>query len=449
MNVAVENAGPCRKSLKVEFSAEEIQQEYDESLAVFAKHGSVKGFRPGRAPLEMIRRLYDKQILEGLRDHLLAKGFQQALKEHRFEPIAEMDLQQSALKAGQPFSFSVTLEVEPVFDLPAYKGLEVEARKVEISEEALNHAIDRYLENTGKYEDVEEDRPVKEGDMVAVDYAATVDGKPMADLSEKAKGLATGADFWVIANEEYSFLPAFGPQLVGLKVGDSKDVSVTFDGQSPIEELRGRTAVFASTVKKISARTKPAMDEALFQSLHVKDEAELRETFRNMLKGEADRHETSRRRNQLIDALMKGAAVEVPESAAQDESHRIVYEMVEENTRRGVSEQEIRDNLGKISESAQTAARDRLKLKYLLKRIAREEKIEVLDAEVTSLLNAHALRAGARSAKEWMQKANLKEKDVRAGLRQDLMTSKTIDALLAHAKLSGAGAEEAEKEAEA
>lgn len=449
MKVTVENTGPCRKLLKVEFTVEEIQAEYDESLSVFVKHGSVKGFRPGKAPVAMIRRMYDKQVIEGLREHLLAKGFQQALKEHKFDPIAEMDLQQSVLKAGEPFHFSVTLEVEPTFELPTYKGLEVDAKKVDITEDAVGQAIDRYLENTGKYEDLTEERPVKEGDMVAVDYVATVEGQPMAEVSEKAKGLSTGADFWVIANEEYSFLPSFGPQLVGLKIGDSKDISVTFDGQSPIEELRGKTAVFASTVKKIRARTKPAMDEALFRSLHVKDESELRETFRNMLQGEADRHETSSRRNQVIDALMKGATLDVPESAAQDESHRIVYEMVEENTRRGVSEQEIRDNLAKISESAKTVANDRLKLKYLLKRIAREEKIEVTDAEVASLMNAHALRSGAKSAKEWVQKANLKEKEVRNGLRQDLMTSKTIDFLLAHAKLSGEGAEEAKKEAKA
>ncbi len=442
MKVTVENAGPCRKSLKVEFSGEEIQKEYDESLAVFAQHGRVKGFRPGKAPREMIRRMYDKQILEGLHEHLLAKGFQQALKEHKLNTVAEYDLQKSNLKAGEPFSFSLAVDVEPDFELPAYKGIEVDAKKVEISDDAVTQSLDRYLENMGKYEDLAEARPVKEGDMVAVDYTATVDGKPMAEVSEKAKGLATGADFWVIANEEYSFLPAFGPQLVGLKIGDAKDVSVTFDGQSPIEELRGKTAVFASTVKKIRARTKPALNDELFKQLGAKDEADLRATFKNMLQGEADRQEMARRRNLLIESLMKNAVLDVPESEEHDESHRIVYEMVEENTRRGVPEQEIRDNIAKISESAKTAAKDRVKLRYLLKRIAREEKIEATDAEVTALLNAHALRSGAKSAKEWLQRAKLKETEVRKGLRADLLTTKTIDALMGHAKLTGAGAGE-------
>ena len=440
MKVTVESTGPCRKLLKVEFSGEEIQKEYDESLAVFAKHGKVKGFRPGKAPVEMIRRMYDKQIVEGLHEHLLAKGFQQALKEHKLETVAEYDLQKSALQAGQPFSYSLTVEVAPEFELPAYKGIEVEAKKVDISDDAVAQAIDRYLENMGKYEDLAEPRPVKEGDMVAVDYVATVEGRPMAEISEKAKGLAAGTDFWVIANEEYSFLPGFGPQLVGLQPGDSKDISVAFDAQAPIDELRGKTGVFKSTVKKIRARAKPAMDAELFKSLGVKDEAELRATFRNMLQGEAERQEMARRRNHLIESLMKNAVLDVPESEEHEESHRIVYEMVEENTRRGVSEKEIRDNIGKISESAKAAAKDRLKLRYLLRRIAREEKIEVADAEVAALMNAHAARSGAKSAKEWLQRAKLKEGEVRKGLRADLLTTKTIDALMGHAKLTGAGA---------
>ena len=114
--------------------------------------------------------------------------------------------------------------------------------------------------------------------------------------------------------------------------------------------------------------------------------------------------------------------------------------MVEENTRRGVSEKEIRDNIGKISESAKQAAKERVKLRYLLQRIAREERIDVTDAEVTAMLNQYAARSGAQSVKDWLQRAKLKEVEVRKNLRADLLTTKTIDALMGHAKLTGAGA---------
>ena len=394
----------------------------------------------------MIRRQYDKQILENLRDHLLARGFRQAMQEHKFEPLAEMDLQQSPLKAGAPFSFSVTLDVEPEFDLPAYRGIAIEAKQVAITEEAVTEAIERFRAESGKYEDLTEDRPVRDGDMAAVDYTATVDGQPMAEISEKAKSLATGRDFFVIANEEYSFLPGFGPQLVGLKVGESKAIPVAFDAQTPIEELRGKTGVFQATVKKIRTRLPRPLDAEFFKSLGVEDEAGLREMFRRELERQAERQEQARRRRALIDALMKDARLDVPESLAQDESNRLVYEMVADNSRRGVPEQAIRDNLAQISDSAKVAARDRLKLRYLLRRIAREEQIQVTEAEVTTLLNAEAARLGHRSVREWLAASKLKEKDVRTSLRQDLLTSKTIDFLLAHAKLSGAGAAEPKKE---
>lgn len=440
MNATLENVGPCRKLLKVEFSAEEVGKEYAESLAAYAKHGTVKGFRPGRAPAELVRRKYGKQIEEGLKEHLLAMGFRQAIEEHKIDPIAEMGLEQSELKEGQPFAFSVTLDVEPDFALPEYKGIEVDAKKVEIAEEAVGQAVDRYLESTGKYEDVAEDRPARENDMVAVDYAATVDGKPMGEYSEKAKSLAEGKDFWVIANDEYSFLPGYGPQLAGMKVGDKKDVEVAFGDEFPIEELRGKKAVFATEAKKLRARAKPAMDEAFFKSMGVKDEAELRATFRGMLEREAETRERGRRRDQLLDALLKAAEVEVPETEVKAESNRIVYDMVDDNVRRGVSEEQIRENIGKITESAQAAAKDRVKLRHLLKRIAREEKIGATDAEVSGLMASHAMRAGHRTAKDWIRAGKLKERELRAGLKQDLLTSKTVDFLLANAKLTGEGA---------
>lgn len=440
MKVTVDTTGPCRKKLQVEFEAQDVQAEYDESLAIYVKHGRVKGFRPGRAPLEMIRRQYDKTILEAVRDRLLAKGYQQAMKDHGLQPITESELTESELKAGQPFTFSVTLEVEPTFDLPVYKGLEVEAKTVQISDEAVTQAIDRYLEARGKYEDVSDPRPVQANDMVAVDYTATVDGTPMAEVSEKAKELATGSDFWVIASEEYSFLPGFGPQLVGLKPGESKDISVVFDDQSPIEDLRGKTGVFQTTVKKVRVRKKAEMNAELFEMMKVKDEPELRESFQGMLEREAQSQEDARRRDQVLDAVMKGATIEVPESEIRRESNSMVYEMVQENMRRGVSEKEIRDNISKITESAQAAAQGRVKLRYLLERIAREEKITVADAEVSGLMAAQAMRSGHRTAKAWLQATKLKEKDVRSSLKQDLMTSKTIDFLLANAKLTGEGA---------
>jgi trigger factor len=181
------------QTLKVEFSAEEIQKEYDESLAMYAKHGKMKGFRPGKAPARddppPVRQADPRRPARTP----ARQGLPQALKEHKLETVAEYDLQKSALKAGEPFSFSLAVDVEPEFELPAYKGIEVDAKPVAITDDAVTQAIDRYLENMGKYEDLAEARPVKEGDMVAVDYTATVDGQAHGRNLRKGQGLGRPA----------------------------------------------------------------------------------------------------------------------------------------------------------------------------------------------------------------------------------------------------------------
>ncbi len=448
MNVTVETKGACRRLVKVEFSAEEIQAEYDEWLQVYQRQGKVKGFRPGKAPPELVQRIYNKEILENMRDPLVAKGYQQAVKEHHLaNSVAEMDLQLSELKAGQPFSFSVVVDLEPEFELPEYKGIEIDAKKVEIADEAVTEFIENYRMQTGKFEELTEERPVQMNDMAAVDYTATVDGQPLAEFSEKAKELATATDYWVMVNEEYSFLPGFGPQLAGMKVGDFKAVEVVFDeARSPIEDLKGKTVVFQTTVKKIKARIPRAMDEEFFKSMGVADEEGLRKAFRDMLQHEAEMEEQKRRRNDLLDVLFKRVEMELPESEVASETNQVVYEIVDSNARRGVPEQQIREKLEEITASAGATAQSRLKMRYILQRIARAENIAAADAEITRRMEQYAYYAGAKTIAEWLKRTRRKEKAVRDDLRIDLTNSKVVDFLMAEAKLTGEGAVEAPEE---
>lgn len=443
MNVTVETQGPCRKLLKVEYSAEEVQAEYNEWLQVFQNQAEVKGFRPGKAPRDVVQRFYDKHIREQMRDPLIGKGYQQAVKEHHLkDPVAEMDLQQSELKAGQPFSFSMVVDLAPEFELPPYQGLEIEAKKVEVADEAVTKAIERYRENTGEFEEVTEERPIQVNDMVAVDYVATVDRQPMGEFAEKAKELSADMDFWVMVNEEFSFLPGFAAQLVGLKVGDSKAIDVSFDAASaPVEELKGKTAVFQTTVKKIKVRTPRAMDAEFFKSMGVTNEAELRDTFRGLLEGEAHREEIKRRRDELLGKLLKLVQFDLPESQVQEETLQVVYEVVGENSRRGVPEEEIRKQLDQIEKSAAVTAKERLKVRFLFERIAAQEHITVTETEVTKRLSNLAQYSGAKDIAAWLQTMNQKEKDVRQNVRRDILNAKVIEFLMEAATLVGAGAE--------
>lgn len=448
MKVNVENAGPCRKKISVEFSAEEVDNEYGSSLKYYLRHGTVKGFRPGKAPEAMIRRAYDKQILSVLKDHLLATGFQQAMKEHKLQTVAEYDLQQSTLASGQPFSFSLVVDVAPEFELPEYKGIEVDAKKIEIADEAVTQALNDYLKSLGQYEDVTEPLPVEIEDIVAVDYTSTLDGEVPAEMSKELKDLLEATDRWVVANQEYSFLPEFGTQLIGAKVGDTRDITVQFEQDAQPAEVRGKKGVFKTTVKKIRRRKMPVLDEATLQRIGAKSEEDVRDMFRQLLRQQAEIQEQRRRREQVEAHLLKTVEnLDLPESEESEVHNNLVYSIVDENLQRGVKEQEIRENLDKISASAKEAARTQLKLRYLLKRIADAENLVVTDQEVDSALLRQAQRDGV-SVKDFIRTRKLNEAKLRRDIRTGLRNGKAMDAVLSHAKLTGPGAEQAAQKQE-
>ncbi len=440
MKASVENSGPCRKKISVEFSAEEVDNEYKDSLQYYQRNGTIKGFRPGKAPEAMIRRAYDKQILQVLQEHFLALGFQKAVTEHKLQAVAEYDLQQSPLATGQPFFFSLTVDVAPEFDLPEYKGIVIETKAIDIAEEAVTQALNGYLKRQSQFEDLAGTVVVEADDVVAVDYTGTLDGAVPEDLSAEMKDLISATDRWVVANEEDSFLPEFGPQLVGAKVGETRDITIQFGPDAYPDALRGKRGIFTTTVKKIRRRKLPVLDEAFFQNHGVKDEAELRGVFRSVLRNEAEAQE-QRRRKELVESqlLQKVADLDLPESEEYETHNNLIYSIVNENLQRGVKEQEIRDNLDKISTSAKEAARNQLKLRYLLQRIAVEEGVTVANAEVENVLMRYALRA-RKTVKEFIRTEKLNETKLRRDIRNNLRNEKVLYAVLGHAQLTGPGA---------
>lgn len=434
MSVLLETKGPSRKELKIEVPADEVKKAWDEVTAVFVQGAQIKGFRLGKAPKDMVVRQYGKKIREEVRDYVLPNAYREALKEQGLEPAMVLDLQEGEINPSEPFSFTVLLDVVPEFTLPPYKGIEIDSKTIKVSDKDVVDSINQFRERSATYVDAPEGSVVQPNDMVVLDYTATLDGKPLAEVSEKAKSLGSGTDFYMIANEEYSAIPGVGPALVGMKVGDVKDIETTFDERFTVEELRGKNVVFNTTVKKIRSRVLPAMDEAFFKRCQVKDEEELKTLTREGLVEQLEKAETQRRQGELLDKLMGQVEMELPASIVQEETQRLVYDIVRENTYRGASEDAIKENREKIFESAEQSARDRVKIRYILQRIAQEEKVVVSDAEVTSQIAHYAMQQGV-SARDWFKRIKQEEHEVRDSVRKELRDAKTLDLLLKNAKI--------------
>lgn len=433
MNVVIEEAGTCRKKLKIEWPAERVDQDYQATLAQYAKLAKIKGFRPGKAPVKIVEKQYSKDILGDVKDRLIPEGYQAAIKEHGLNVVQVLDLEEPTVAANQPMIFSITVEVAPEFDLPEYKDIKLTRESVEPADEQVDEAIANIAEQFASFDEVE-GRPVQKGDLVQIDYEGICEGTPIDDVAEETKGLGKREDFWVRADEN-AFLPEFEDGLVGLSIGEKRDIQVDFADDFGAKPLAGKKATYFVTVKGIRERKVPDLDESFYQRLGVKDEAELRDRIREDLEQSASQRETQRLRNDVIDALIKDLDIDLPQTAVSRETQQIIQSVIRDNSQRGVSESKLMEQKDEILSMANRNAESRVKAQFVLDRVAEKENIAVSKHQFEEHLNRLAAGYGMKPK---ALREELKRRDALDEVEAELRRSQTVDFLLEQADIAEA-----------
>lgn len=381
MNIRVETTGPCRKQLHVEVPAEAVSKEFGEIVDMYAGAVRLPGFRPGRAPRDMVKRRFLKDIQDEVKQRLVPRGYQEAVKQEKLDAVTVLEVKENDLAEGQPFSFTILLDVAPDFELPAYKGLALKSELKDVTDKDIDDVLTNIREQNAKYQDVS-GRAVRAGDMVQVDFVGTCEGKPFQEISEKAASLGQAKDFWVIADEANEFLPGFAAGLAGANIGEQRDVAVTFAENFTEPSVAGKKALYAVTVKGIREKALPDLDEAFFTSMGAENEAALRERIRTDMTGMRKSNERARLEAEILRTLVQGVKFDVPQSVLADETQHAVYDLVRSNTNRGVAKEEIEANKERLIGAATQTAEERLKSRYILRKIAAAENIVATEEEI-------------------------------------------------------------------
>jgi len=432
MKCTIEAVGPCRKKLNIEFTAEEVGSELDAAIKAFIKGAKIPGFRPGRAPAAMVQRHYSKEIAEEIRDRLVGRGYHEAVTENKLEVVELLDVTEAQYVAGQPLTYSVTVDVPPQIELPDYKGIALAGTKVAVRDDEVEGTLKGMLERQAKFEDVT-GRAVQKGDLVQVDYVGTSGGRPVAELAPGAAGLGKMDGYWMLVEDEHALLPGLGTALVSAAIGETKQVVIKFPADFSRKELAGLTADYTVSVKALRERKLPANYESLCKPFGVADEAELRARIRKDLEVLKQDNEQRKRRDTAAQWLLSNVIFDVPESIVQRETQNTVYDVVSQNVRRGIAQTEIEAHRGEIFETAKRTAGSEVKLRYILHKVADAENLDVgaaeLDAEIGRL--ATQSRLTPIQARTQLQKNGRLE-----GLRDMLRRDKALDFVLAQAKVT-------------
>jgi len=388
VNVTVENLAPCKKLLRVEVEAKTVDEAFDSTAKEFQKQAALPGFRPGKAPRVMVLKKYEADIKDEVKRKLIGDAYRKALEEKKIEVVGYPDIEEIQFGQGQALQFAATIETAPEFQLPEYKSLPAKREVKSVTDEDVERAMKLLAQQHTKFETVA--RELRLGDIAVVSYSGTCDGKPITEIAPMAKGLAEQKNFWVETGTE-TFLPGFADQLIGAKAGDKRTVSTDFPADFATQELAGKKGVFEVELAEVKEKVLPPMDDGFAKKYGAENLEKLRAGVRRDLENEMKYSQARAVRGQVVRGLLDRVNFDLPETAVAHETRNVVYDIVRENSQRGVARDMIEKQKDEIYSAATRSAKERVKLSFLIQRIAEKENIKVSQEE--ALQRAQALAA--------------------------------------------------------
>jgi trigger factor len=387
VNVTVENLAPCKKLVRVEVEAKAVDESFDSVTKEFQKQVSLPGFRPGKAPRDMVLRKYEKDILDEVKRKLITDSYRKAIEEQKLEVLGHPDIEEIQFSRGQPLLFAATIETAPDFQLPEYKGLPVKREARSVTDADMTRALDTLRRQRVEFKTVE--RPAQAGDIAVVNYTGVSDGRPITELAPTAKGLTEQKNFWV-EMQPGSFIPGFADQLTGAKAGDKRTVNVDFPADFVTPQLAGKKGVYEVEMVEVKEKLLPALDDEFAKAYGAENMEKLREGVRRDLENELKYSQSKNVRSQLVRALFDRVNFELPETAVAQETRNVVYDIVRDNQKRGISRTQIEQEKERIYTAATRGAKERVKAAFLMQKIAEKENIKASQEEIAQRIGALA-----------------------------------------------------------
>ena len=379
MATAVETLEKLERRITLTVPLAEVNEEVEKRLKVRARTAKFAGFRPGKAPRDMVVRKYEKDIADEVKRKLISESYREAVKEQKLDVVAS-DIEEIQFSRGQPLQFAATVETAPEFSLPEYKGLPVKREARTVTNDDMERALTVLREQQVSFNTV--DRPAQAGDIAVVNYTGTIDGKPLTDIAPTAAGLTEKTGFWV-EMQSGAFIPGFSDQLLGAKAGEKRTVNVDFPADFVTPQLAGRKGVYEVEVVEVKEKALPALDDAFAKSYGAESVEKLREGVGQDLENELRHTQDKSTQGQIVRGLLDRVNFELPESAVAQETKNVVYNLVRENQKRGLSRESIEKHKDEIYSVATRNAKERVKLAFLVQKIAEKEQIEVSREEMS------------------------------------------------------------------
>lgn len=393
MSLQVEKLEKNMAKLTVEVSAEDFEKAVQAAYLKNKGRISLPGFRKGKAPRAMIEKMYGTGVFfEDAANALIPEAYAKAAEESGLDIVAQPSISVEQIEKGKPFVFTAEVALKPVVTLGEYKGIEVEKKVIEVTEDEVNAAVDKEREKNSRMVDIE-DRAVENGDIIKLDFDGSVDGVPFQGGKAENYDLTIGSG---------SFIPGFEDQLIGVKVGEEKDVNVTFPEEYHAKELAGKAAVFKCKVNAIKVKELPNADDEFAKEVsEFETIAEYREDLKKKLTEQKEKAAHAEKQGLVVTKAVENASMEVPDAMVMEQVRRMMDDFARRIQSQGLSMDQYFQFTGttaaKMADQMKPEALNRIKNSLVLEAIAKAENIEVseerLDEEIEKMAKMYKMEA--------------------------------------------------------
>jgi len=425
MEYKVEDLSPVKKQINITVPVDEVNAALAATIAMYRTNVDRKGFRKGKVPSSVIESRFKKEVYGEATQDLVNVHINEVIGEGDFSPVSRIDFDGGELVRDEEFSYSISFEVMPEFDLPNYEGIDVDEEKVVVDEKEVEEVIDRIRGNMAENVAVAETRPAKDGEIAIIDFAAYENGEPLEGVSAENFQMSLG---------DKQALEDFEALVKTITVGESGEGDVTFPEDFINPEFAGKTVTMKVTVHAIQEKKLPELNDELAKKAGGFDSVEkMREAVVESYKNSRGQLNKSQAQKTILDSLLKTVDFPLPDSMVVGHIDSLMQERIQRLERQGKSVESLGKTPEELRDEVRPEAEEVAKTQVFLIAVARKEGVEVTDQEVDMQLHQIAMRAGQEfhAVKDYYAKNNLL-----FSLRDRLLADKAMDAIYEKANIT-------------
>ena len=391
MIVKTEDLGKNSFKITVEVDADVFEKAYQQAYQKNKNKIQIQGFRKGKAPLALIEKVYGPGVFyEDAADTVINDTYAQAAEESGLDIVSRPEVDIEQVEKGKNLIYTATVAVKPEVKLAAYKGVEVDKQEIEVTDSEIDAEIDKLREQNSRSITVE-DRAVEDGDIIKLDYEGSVDGVPFEGGKAEDAELVIGS---------HTFIDNFEEQLIGMNIGDEKEINVTFPEEYHAENLKGKPAVFKCKINAITRKELPDADDEFAQEVSEFDtldefKADIKKNLLASKKKEAD----AAKEDAAIEKIAETSEMDIPEAMIENEARNMAEDFARRIQGQGMPFEQYLKYTGMNAQQfvaqMKPQALKRIRARLVLEAIVKAENIEVspeeVDAEFTNMAEQYKM----------------------------------------------------------